>query len=253
MSSIVRCFDQEFCWEILWIRFRAVSTFGQSTIRRFAANVADMKKLAARDFEDILQVNLWFIKYPSIWRLWLILSSVLDSMLWGSLSARVWRSNHETPLFSCGMARSGKTPHAYNYLPCSTWPDNHLIWHRNEIFQEECVSPFWDCRNTIGGHKEIPKESRRCMLQWFWISACSLTWFQVSKGTHATINSSSTPAAKGQRPKTMNVRTHKYHAMGDYEPTIPEFGTTDGISSQIVSDLITTQFDAYFRAFHRVN
>ena len=32
-------------------------TFGRDTIRRFANNVAEMKKLAGRDFEDILQVG----------------------------------------------------------------------------------------------------------------------------------------------------------------------------------------------------
>ena len=38
-------------------RFRAVPTFGLSTIRHFATNVSEMKKLAARDFEDLLQVS----------------------------------------------------------------------------------------------------------------------------------------------------------------------------------------------------
>ena len=32
-------------------------TFGASTIRRFATNASEMKKLAARDFEDLLQVK----------------------------------------------------------------------------------------------------------------------------------------------------------------------------------------------------
>ncbi|KAH9051702.1 hypothetical protein EDB87DRAFT_1571188, partial [Lactarius vividus] len=39
-------------------RFRQISSFGASTICRFTHNVADMKKLAAWDFEDILQVGL---------------------------------------------------------------------------------------------------------------------------------------------------------------------------------------------------
>ncbi|KDR80175.1 hypothetical protein GALMADRAFT_62788 [Galerina marginata CBS 339.88] len=39
-------------------RFRQVPTFGRDTIRRFTANVSGLKKLAARDFEDILQVRL---------------------------------------------------------------------------------------------------------------------------------------------------------------------------------------------------
>jgi hypothetical protein len=38
------------------LSFRQINPFG-STIRRFTDNVADMKKLAARDFEDILQVR----------------------------------------------------------------------------------------------------------------------------------------------------------------------------------------------------
>jgi hypothetical protein len=33
-----------------------VPTFGRGTIRRFASNASEMKKLAARNFEDLLQV-----------------------------------------------------------------------------------------------------------------------------------------------------------------------------------------------------
>ncbi|EEB97945.1 hypothetical protein MPER_02637, partial [Moniliophthora perniciosa FA553] len=36
-------------------RFRRTPTFGRSVIRRFHNNISEMKKLAARDFEDILQ------------------------------------------------------------------------------------------------------------------------------------------------------------------------------------------------------
>ena len=42
----------------LMIRFRDMPTFGLSTIRRFATNASEVKKLAARDFEDLLQVGL---------------------------------------------------------------------------------------------------------------------------------------------------------------------------------------------------
>ncbi|KAK0502592.1 hypothetical protein EDD18DRAFT_1065464, partial [Armillaria luteobubalina] len=36
-------------------RFYQVPSFGQSTICSFSHNILEMKKLAARDFEDILQ------------------------------------------------------------------------------------------------------------------------------------------------------------------------------------------------------
>lgn len=38
-------------------RLSQTPIFGQNTIRRFPANVSGMKRLAARDFEDILQVS----------------------------------------------------------------------------------------------------------------------------------------------------------------------------------------------------
>ncbi|KAF8156767.1 hypothetical protein B0H34DRAFT_789464 [Crassisporium funariophilum] len=39
-------------------RFRDMPTFGSSAIRRFATNASEMKKLAARDFEDLLQCSI---------------------------------------------------------------------------------------------------------------------------------------------------------------------------------------------------
>ncbi|KAJ7627108.1 hypothetical protein FB45DRAFT_1082250 [Roridomyces roridus] len=39
-------------------RFRLIPTFGRRTIRRFTANVSELKKLAARDWEDIVQCCL---------------------------------------------------------------------------------------------------------------------------------------------------------------------------------------------------
>lgn len=42
----------------LQYRFRQVPTFGRDTIRKFGGSVSAMKKLAARDFEDILQVSV---------------------------------------------------------------------------------------------------------------------------------------------------------------------------------------------------
>ena len=46
--------------------YRQVPTFGRSTIRCFSENASGMKKLAARNFEDLLQVRLrmtWNLDY----------------------------------------------------------------------------------------------------------------------------------------------------------------------------------------------
>jgi len=39
------------------LRYREVPTFGRDTIRKFSSNTSEMKQLAARDFEDLLQVR----------------------------------------------------------------------------------------------------------------------------------------------------------------------------------------------------
>ena len=43
-------------------RYRLVTPFGKDTIRRFANNASQMKKLAGYHFEDLLQV--WKATYP---------------------------------------------------------------------------------------------------------------------------------------------------------------------------------------------
>jgi hypothetical protein len=39
-------------------RYRQTPTFGPATIRKFSANASDMSHMAARNFEDLLQVRL---------------------------------------------------------------------------------------------------------------------------------------------------------------------------------------------------
>jgi hypothetical protein len=43
----------------MYFSFRMVPTFGLDTIRKFTNNVSGLKQLAARDFEDILQVCVY--------------------------------------------------------------------------------------------------------------------------------------------------------------------------------------------------
>ena len=56
LSCSWRLINQPDCGE----RFRQVPSFGRDTIRRFQKNVSGLKRLVARDFEDILQVSISF-------------------------------------------------------------------------------------------------------------------------------------------------------------------------------------------------
>jgi hypothetical protein len=42
--------------DLQFTRYRRAPTFGEGTIRKFSNNASGMKKLAGRDFEDLLQV-----------------------------------------------------------------------------------------------------------------------------------------------------------------------------------------------------
>lgn len=42
---------------IMQIRFRDMPTFGRDSIRRFTNSVSELKKLGARDYENLLQVS----------------------------------------------------------------------------------------------------------------------------------------------------------------------------------------------------
>jgi septal ring factor EnvC (AmiA/AmiB activator) len=43
------------------------------------------------------------------------------------------------------------------------------------------------------------------------------------------------PNSNARKPKKLNLRTYKLHALGDYVDTIRRFGTTDSYSTQSVS------------------
>jgi hypothetical protein len=62
------------------------------------------------------------------------------------------------------------------------------------------------------------------------------TGSNAQKGTKATTRTNSQPqkSSSGRQPKQFNLKTYKYHALGDYCNTIQRFGTTDSYSTQPV-------------------
>jgi hypothetical protein len=75
---------------ILIHRYRQISTFGHGTIRKFAANSSEMKKLAARDFEDLLQVIRPYFPYIYVAQLFTQCAiPVFESLLEGEHNRRL--------------------------------------------------------------------------------------------------------------------------------------------------------------------
>ncbi|KAI0682109.1 hypothetical protein C8T65DRAFT_597538 [Cerioporus squamosus] len=70
-SLLLRSPDVHLMMPSSFVSFRRVPTFGRSTIRKFSRNVCEQGKLAARDYEDCLQVSCavprqWMIFHANI-------------------------------------------------------------------------------------------------------------------------------------------------------------------------------------------
>ena len=77
---------------------------------------------------------------------------------------------------------------------------------------------FRDVTNSTFATLELPREMA--------------TRMRRSKGKEK--EGTSNHKSAGQRPKTLNLFTYKWHALADYVPSIRLFGGTDGFSTQLV-------------------
>jgi len=62
---------------------------------------------------------------------------------------------------------------------------------------------------------------------------------KTSSNTAAGSSRTKALSTSARKPKQLNLKTYKYHALGDYVDTIQLFGTTDSYSTQPVSFRLT--------------
>ncbi|KAF4601473.1 hypothetical protein EYR40_004841 [Pleurotus pulmonarius] len=171
--------------------YRAIPTFGKSTIRRFADNVSSMKKLAARNFEDILQcagpVFEGILPEPHDSNIQKLLFTFAE---WHALAKL--RMHTEETLSSLDHATSE-------------------LGRQLRHFEKHTCAAFET--------KELPKEEAARGRR------------QSCKSSNGTLPTTKEKAS-GPKIKRFNLRTYKFHAMGDYVRTIRRFGTTDSYSTQ---------------------
>ncbi|KAJ7441990.1 hypothetical protein FB451DRAFT_1057868 [Mycena latifolia] len=177
--------------------------FGVNTIRLFSANTSEMKKLGARDFEDLLQCAV----------------AAFDGLFPPEHNERVLKL-----LFR--MAEW----HSFAKLRMHTDPTlEHLRRLTPEIgrlmreFKATTCAEF----QTV----ELPREAaaRGCREQ------REATARATAAGAAGPTAAPPMAAKSARKPKTLNLNIYKWHSMGDYAPTITLFGPTDAYSTQLVS------------------
>lgn len=198
----------------LYRRFRQVPTFGRGTIRRFGNNVSALKKLAGRDFEDILQVTRTMLS-----------------------------SSHPITQFQ---------PHLQCIIPVieGLLPDKHNDIVMDLLFELATWHAFAKLRvhtdETLDLLTAATKSLTRAMRRFLKETCKEFITVELPKEAEARGRRTAALAAKGDsraakekatkgpKRKKLNLATYKYHALGDYAETIQTFGPTDNYNTQIV-------------------
>ncbi|KAF7292226.1 hypothetical protein MIND_01250000 [Mycena indigotica] len=186
-------------------RYRSLATFGLDTIRRFPNNASEMKKLGARDFEDLLQCAI----------------PVFDGLFPAEDNARVLKL-----LFRLGEW------HSFTKLRMHTDPTlEHLRVLTPEIGR--LMRDFKRTTCTRFATYELPHEASARDRK----SARDAAK-RTAAGTEAPPSQDATGTRKrSKKRKALNLNTYKYHAMPDYPSTIRLFSTTDVFSTRLGESL----------------
>ncbi|KAF8955983.1 hypothetical protein BDZ97DRAFT_1672464, partial [Flammula alnicola] len=197
-------------------RFRQVSAFSRSTIRKFPYNVVDLSKLAARDYEDILQCCIPCFEglLPSPHN-----ETILDLLYilnyWHSLAKLRMHTDTTLQIF-----RQTTT----------------LMGDALRYFANETCKHF----QTFKTDKEYQARNRATTRRLAKASAPNAAVVsQVTPEKAATVPQ----PRSGKRQKFFNVATPKMHFFPDYAEQIELAGTTDNLSTKLVSYNNRTNFN----------
>ncbi|OSD00042.1 hypothetical protein PYCCODRAFT_1437796 [Trametes coccinea BRFM310] len=176
-------------------RFSQIPTFGRSTIRSFGHNTSGFKKLAARDYEDLLQCALPVLEglLPARFNT-IILDLIFLLATWHAL-AKLRLHSETTLLFLEQTAASlGIQMRTFSRVVCNAYDT-----------------------------RELPKET---------IARARRKAATHSKGSSAAATSTASAAASSNKRKIFNLNTYKFHRLADYPWSIRRWGTTDNYTTQ---------------------
>lgn len=236
-------------------RFRQVPTFGRDTIRRFTGNMADMKKLGARDFEDLLQCSIPVFEglLPEPFNT-ILMDLLWDLATWHGLAKL--RMHTSTTLVHLEHATTalGKSLRQFKDQICSHYVTKELpretaargrrtaaLVAKNQGADESSGRGRGRGRGRGGGRgrgrggggggtANLDSSSGVALSD---VPATGLADATASQPTGDEAQAIA-PKKKDPRIKVFNLSTYKLHALGDYVAAIKQFGTSDNYSTQTV-------------------
>ncbi|TEB12649.1 hypothetical protein FA13DRAFT_1823627 [Coprinellus micaceus] len=174
--------------------YRMVPTYGRATIRRFSNNASAMKKLAAWDFEDLLQCSLPVFEdlLPAPYNT-VVLDMLFVLCLWHAYGKLRLHTTSTTSTFVLITRALGMSVRKFRSKVCSQFSTRNL-----------------------------PTEE-----------AAAIRRRQRQKAAKGDTQETTTPKkSRKSKVRDLNLTTFKFHNLGHYIPAIRQFGTTDNFSTQ---------------------
>ncbi|KAF7970329.1 hypothetical protein HWV62_24352 [Athelia sp. TMB] len=219
---------------------RLMPTFGNSTIRRFTTNVSEMKKLAAHNYEDLLQCAI-----PAFEGLLpephnkIILTLLFRLAEWHALAKLRMHTDATMQLLDSATTILGQEMRQFSRITCAAYFTKELPAEVAARDRQQARKNAKAGASTVAPLADIPvaatADVRDTPLALPPLAA-ALPPPDEADGTHAIVNTTSPLTKKKKRKasdkKTFNLWTYKFHALGNYLRAIRRFGTTDSYSSQ---------------------
>ncbi|KAF6747597.1 hypothetical protein DFP72DRAFT_972254 [Ephemerocybe angulata] len=189
-------------------RFRQVPTFGKDTIRRFRNNVSEMKQLAARDFEDLLQCAIPVIEGLIDKQHEKRVLAVLFTLAhWHGLAKLRLHTDHTLEIMDELTTTLGSVFRKFVSETCEKV-------ETKELPREYAARARREAKQSEKKKANVPKTAKRRKVQ------------------PKALGDDENVPAKGRRYKTLNLHTFKFHMLGHYVSCIRRSGTTDNYSTQ---------------------
>ncbi|KAJ7199372.1 hypothetical protein GGX14DRAFT_373179, partial [Mycena pura] len=186
-------------------RFREVPSFGRMTIRRFHHNVSEMKRLAARDFEDTLQCQLPVVEglFPEHQEL--VLDVYFDLALFHAMAKMRMHTTSTVRDFG-GITRQ------------------MCITVRKFQRDTQNIKTYETDHEQTRRINRARKQAQEKAVRQAAVAGVEPPSFQVSL-----------PAAVLKlKEKPLNLETYKWHSAADYPQAVVRKGTLDSFSTQHV-------------------
>ncbi|TFK18413.1 hypothetical protein FA15DRAFT_603337 [Coprinopsis marcescibilis] len=182
-------------------RFRNVPSFGQA-IRKFASNMSNMSRRAARDYEDVLQCSIVvfenFFEDPH--------GEIIAKLLylccqWHAFAKLRLHTDRTLELFEATTVALGNQFRLFMNVTCANITTYELP-------------------------REVEARQRRA-------SKSKSAPQSASQPVSTQRSIPDPPPIEGRRVKKLNISTYKFHSLGDYPQSIKKYGPVDAYSSEL--------------------